>query len=158
MRWHERLVILVMTSALLLEASCIDIAGKWTRDEVSRITSPSGEVDAVLVEENGGPTISAFGYQVFLVKSGEKYDSGIEAAYIYGAVRSEHAWGVDLDWIEPKVLSVEYLRAKAEAKVTSPIQINGEEFEIRLKSGIEDPKALSGGMLYNLQKSSGFKQ
>jgi len=156
MRWNRPLGILVMTSALLFDASCFNFAGERSHDEVSRITSPSGVVDAVLVEGNGGATTS-FGYKVYLVKSGKKCDSGVQAASIYGAVRNEHAYGVNVKWIEPQVLSIEYLRAKAEPKVTSPVQINGDDFEIRLKSGVEDPHAPSGGMLYNLQKSSGLK-
>jgi hypothetical protein len=157
MMWHKRIGILVLTSTLLFEAGCFrNPAGEWSWDEVTRVTSPSGEIDAVLVEGNGGATTS-FGYEVFLVKSGKKHDSGVHAAWLYGAVRNKHAYGVNLKWIEPQVLSVEYLRSKGERLVANPVQINGDDFEIRLNSGIEDPQAPSGGMLYNLQKSGGLK-
>jgi hypothetical protein len=61
-----------------------------SRDEVARVTSPDGTVDAVLVEVNGGATTS-FGYQVFLVQRGGKRSDPSEVAELYEATRNAQA-------------------------------------------------------------------
>jgi hypothetical protein len=42
-----------------------------TFDEVARATNPSGKVDAVLVERNGGATTS-FGYNIYVGDSASR--------------------------------------------------------------------------------------
>ena len=61
------LVIFILTSG------CIFPEWEAGFDEVSRVSSPDGKVDAVLVETNGGATTS-FGYRVFIATPGEKVD------------------------------------------------------------------------------------
>jgi len=43
------------------------LAGEPSKDEVARDTSPTGKVDALLLETNGGATTS-FGYEVYIVE------------------------------------------------------------------------------------------
>jgi hypothetical protein len=138
------------TCAMLLAllSSC-----EWSWDEVARAPSPSGRVDAVLVERNGGATTS-FGYEVFLVPGGGSApsDSKQAVAWLYGAVRSDSAYGVNLRWITPDSLGLEYLEAR-EAKLLQPIvTVRGDRVHIRFRSGIEDRSAPAGGMEYNLRK------
>ncbi|HEY7546287.1 MAG TPA: hypothetical protein VID27_15460, partial [Blastocatellia bacterium] len=102
---NTRLLCLLL--AIVLCVSCTDPV---SRDEVTRVPSPSGHIDAVLIETNGGATTS-FGYDVYLVRSGGNYKQGFQVASLYGAARNESAYGVNLKWSEPQKLMVEYLKA-----------------------------------------------
>jgi hypothetical protein len=121
-----------------------------THDEVARTTSPSGDADAVLVESNGGATTS-FWYDVYLVEPGAHWDAGEHVAYLYGAVRSSSAYGVNLRWTGPTSLTIGYLRAdKARLEETS-LRVAGKTRRIALRPGMVDNDAPPGGMLYNLE-------
>jgi hypothetical protein len=65
-----RLVRLACALVRLPLSGCFDITGKITQDEVARVPGPSGGVDAVLFERNGGATPS-FGYVVYVVPRGK---------------------------------------------------------------------------------------
>ena len=125
-------------------------------DEVAREASPNGEVEAVLVETNGGATTS-FGYRVFVVPRGERVNENSEeskVATFYGAVRSESAYGVNLKWHSQNELVIEFLNAKTESVLKPKINIENTEVFIKSKNGVKDPQAPSGGMLYNLEKNN----
>lgn len=125
--------------------------GQWSFDEVARIPSSTSNVDAVLVETNGGATTS-FGYEVFVLSRGQAPQrSGHPVANLYGAVRSEHAYGVNLRWVSSDTLAVEYLDAQDVHWLNGSVILGGREIKIVLKPGVNDPSAPSGGMLYNLQ-------
>ncbi len=119
-------------------------------DEVARVTSPSGKLDAVLVERNGGATTD-FEYEVFVVPVRESTSRYKRVAFFYGAVRSERAYGVNLRWVTPSNLALEYLRARHEDLTLSSVAVAGECVSPSLRNGVSDPKAPPGGMLYNLQ-------
>jgi hypothetical protein len=122
-----------------------------SRDEVARVVSPSGKVDAVLIETNGGATTS-FGYDVFLVPSGgNNFDDGTKVAHFYSAGRNKSAYGVNLVW-RGKQLTVEYLDAKIEKLLQNTATVAGETVKVSLRSGVNDPNAPAGGMLYNLKE------
>ncbi|MEI2726531.1 MAG: hypothetical protein V9H26_24345 [Verrucomicrobiota bacterium] len=123
-------------------------------DEVARVPNPSHQVDAVLVESNGGATTS-FGYHVHLVPSGSlvtRLDS--EVASFYAAIRSESAYGVDLKWDANNQLVCEYLSAKQANIVKGAVVVNGGQITVALRSNITNNVAAPGGMLYNLKKGS----
>jgi hypothetical protein len=82
---------IVLLSALTLSAC----AG---HDEVARVVSPDGAIDAVLVESNGG-AITAFWYDIYLVRHGEPWRRAHTAAWLYDAMRSEQAYGVNIVWV-----------------------------------------------------------
>src|SRR6267142_6719220 len=66
---------------------------EWSFDEVARVPHPNANVDAVLVETNGGATTS-FGYEVFIFPRGQKPKRSDHAvASLYGAGRNDHAYG-----------------------------------------------------------------
>lgn len=118
-----------------------------SRVEVARVTSPDRSIDAVLVETNGGATTS-FGYRVHLVPAGEAADSR-QAAFLYDATRSACAYGVNLRWLGPNRLLVEYQRAdRADA---ANARVGHRSIAVELKAGITDPTAPCGGMEYNLR-------
>jgi hypothetical protein len=131
---------------LLLMSSCF----LGSQDEVARVQSPGGELDAILVETNGGATTS-FGYRVFLARRGRHWRLGTEVASLYGAVRSQQAYGVNLQWRGVTELALEYLEARQAELLQAEATVSGVTVRTTLASGVSDPAAPPGGMLYNLQ-------
>lgn len=118
-------------------------------DEVARSVSPNGEFDAVLVETNGGATTS-FGYEVFVLPHGAKPQSA-SAARLYGATRNAEAYGANLRWVAPSELHVEFKQTRSATLEQPVVVVAGKSVSIALRSGVVDPTAPAGGMLYNLQ-------
>jgi hypothetical protein len=143
-------VAVIVPFMLLMATACFDLA-EASRDEVARVSSPSGKVDAVVVETNGGATTS-FGYEVHVVRKTDSPTAGSEAAFIYGAGRNEHAFGVNLRWRSDDVLVVEYLDAKRVVRLRSQVTAMDHHVTISLVSGVRDTTAPAGGMHYNLQR------
>ena len=118
-------------------------------DEVSRLAAPRGDIEAVLIETNGGATTS-FGYEIFVVPRGIK-PSGTPVAFLYGALRSHKAYGANLRWLSDSNLDVEFESTKS-AKVGAPlVSVANRSVRIELKPNITDLNAPPGGMLYNLK-------
>ena len=122
------------------------MCGCVSRDEVSRVTSPDGRVDAILFETDCGATCS-FGYEIRLAPKGTR--NGEEVATLDGAVRSEQAWGVNLKWLNADNLSVEYLRANHSTLLEQAVDIAGHTVKVSMHSGVNDLQAPAGGMQYN---------
>ena len=141
------IVSLAVGAVLLLVLLTYGLVGEPSRDEVARVVSPSGKVDAVLFETNGGATTS-FGYQVYVVECGAK-PSGSPAVLLYDAVRNEHAYGANLVWLSPGSLVVEYLSAKFAKLNTQKQSVGTQTIHFVLRDGVTDNAAPSGGMLYN---------
>lgn len=74
-----------------------------------------------------------------------------KVALLYGAVRNAEAYGVNLRWLNPRGLSIEYLSAKWTQDVVDRPVVDGESFSLNLRSGVTDASAPPGGMLYNLE-------
>ena len=129
----------------LLFGACV------SRDEVARATSPDGQIDAVLVETNGGATTD-FGYDVFLTIHRRSADRGMRVASLYGAIRSDSAYGANLHWTAPEVLLIEYDSVRGVPWVDSQPDFDKTRFQVRLRPGIVDSTAPGGGMLLNLEK------
>jgi hypothetical protein len=125
---------------------------EWSFDEVARVPDPNANVDAVLVETNGGATTS-FGYLVFIFPRGQKPERSDHAVVsLYGAGRSDHAYGANLRWAANDTLVVEYLDAQQANWLNGTLAVNGRVINIVMKSGVNDPSAPPGGMLYNLER------
>jgi hypothetical protein len=134
--------------AALLFGLGLLVCGCSSRDEVLRLTSPDGRVDALLFEKDCGAPCS-FGYEVRLATKGSRH--GEEVASLVGASRNDNAWGVNLKWSGADELSVEYLRAEDARLLKQTVGIAGHNVKVSLRGGIKDPLAPAGGMLYNLQ-------
>jgi len=119
---------------------------KQTRDEVARVASPDGKVSA-LVYELSGDAKSPFDYEVDVADDGQMQ----VAAYIAGAKRNDRAFGVDLRWLSNDHLSVEYLSAQNASAPSGKIVVGGYAVQVSLHPGVQNEKALPGGMLFNLQ-------
>jgi hypothetical protein len=114
--------------------------------------SPDGRVEAVLMETNGGATTS-FGYEVHVVEKGRPASD--QVARLYGAVRNENAYGANLKWISDNELVVEYLEARDQTLGLASVSVAGRAIKVSLRSGVSDPTAPAGGMLYNLERTRG---
>ena len=125
------------------------ISGCTSRDEVSRVTSPDGRVDAIVFENNCGAPCS-FGYEVELAAKGSR--RGDEVASLEGASRNEQAWGINVRSSGPDELSVEYFKADNARLLTRTVAIGGRNVAVSLHNGVKDPTAPAGGMLYNLKQ------
>ena len=80
------MIIARMTVVLTLAlTACLSFP--TSHDEVSRVSSPAGDLDAVLVETNGGATTS-FGYLVYVLPRGAKPSKNHEVAWLYAAGRN----------------------------------------------------------------------
>ena len=142
MRFHFRLLILSLVMVTLV--GCL-----ISREEVARESSPSGKVDAVLIESDGGATTSV-AYDIYVVPTGSSTWRRQEVAFLYGAVRNESAYGVNLRWASDSSLILEYLTAHQVDLIKSSVSVAGEEINVTLQEGVSDPDAPPGSMLYNL--------
>jgi hypothetical protein len=133
-----------LVAIVFLASSCFMVS----KDEVSRVLSPDGSLEAILVEDNGGATTS-FGYNVYIVKTGSNYRWAESAASLYGAIRNEHAYGVNLKWTSPDALNLEFLSARDIHHYDPTVLIGNRTIQVNIREGIADPNAPPGGMLYN---------
>jgi hypothetical protein len=117
-----------------------------SRDEVLRVTSPNGRVDAIVFETDCGAPCS-FGYEIRIAPKGSR--DGEEVAALDAALRNEHAWGVNLKWVDTDSVSVEYLRADYSTLLKQAVDVGGRKIRVSLNKGVEDQGAPSGGMLFN---------
>jgi hypothetical protein len=125
------------------------LASGSSADEVARVPSPQGEVEAVLVETNGGATTS-FGYEVFVVPRGTREPSN-RAAHLYGAVRNSNAYGANLRWSSPTELVIEFEQASSSKLELPLVAVSGLTVRVTLRPGVTDSSAPPGGMLFNLR-------
>jgi hypothetical protein len=123
-----------------------------SEDEVSRVASHDGRVEAVLVETNGGATTS-FGYEVHVVEKGRL--TGNQVAWLYGAGRNANAYGVNLKWTGDNELVLEYLEAREQTLKQASVNVADRTITVSLRNGVDDPNAPAGGMLYNLERIRG---
>jgi hypothetical protein len=114
-------------------------------DEVTRMRSPDGRLEASLVETNGGATTS-FGYRVRLRARPE--GAWTEVGYFYGARRSQCAYGINLRWAGPRRLQMEFLEAQ-NARIVRSVRVGQEQVTMEARKGMEDQDAPCGGMDYN---------
>jgi len=122
-----------------------------SREEVLRLPSPEQKMDAVVIETDGGAT-TGFGYEIHIVRHEAKPQRGDEAAFLYDAVRSPSAYGVNLAWLSSDKITVQYDVAKIAKLKRADVDIEGDRITVELQSGKPDPYAPAGGMGYNLLK------
>jgi len=119
-------------------------------DRVATVKSPSGHLQAVLDETNGGATTD-FGYIVSVAPT-KQPDDAMQVANLYGAFRNENAYGVNLVWAGDHTLEIQFLGAKHTGlEQPSPVSVGGVLVKVHLRSGVRDNKARAGGMAYNLE-------
>jgi len=122
-----------------------------TSDEVARVNSPSGKLDAIVHESSGGATTS-FKYDVFVVERGAKAKPADVITTLYGTTRNDDAYGLNLRWHTDDTLYVEYFKTKSIVTKPKPSIIGGITVQVLLRDGVVDASAPRGGMEYNLQQ------
>ena len=142
------LMTLSLIAALLLAIAVRIDHHKQTRDEVTRVDSPDGSVSAVVYELSGNAEIP-FSYQVGIAARGKVQ----MVATLAGAMRNDRAYGVNVRWLSPGALSVEYLAAQNQQLLASDVSAGGQKVRVTLQSGVRDESAPPGGMLFNLQQA-----
>ena len=136
----------IMLAPMLMLTGC-DLLGEVSRDEVAAVTSPDGATRAVLFETNGGAT-TAFGYEIELQPASSDSDETVAAGELYGAGRSSCSWGVNLRWLSPTELAIEFMEADRTA-IPVQVEVGGKSVTIQEHSGVSDEAAPCGGMLAN---------
>ena len=122
---------------------------KPTRSEVARVVSPDGSESAVVYELSGDAK-SPFSYQVEIAAA----DKSHVVALLSGAMRNDRAYGVNVRWLSPTELSVEYLSAQSAKLATDQVDSSARGARVFLHSGIRDDHAPAGGMSFNLQHAN----
>jgi hypothetical protein len=113
-------------------------------DEVGQAVSPDGRVRATLLETNGGATTS-FGYVVRLAPAARSGADPVEAGTLYGAVRSECAFGVDMQWLDAATLRLSFQSAR-QVNVPDQVMVDGRPVRLQLRDGVVNPDASCGAM------------
>jgi len=108
-------LVLLLTGTLaatMVFASCTGFVGEWHYEEIQRVKSPDGVVDAVLVRGGGGAT-TGFVFAVFLVRSGTTFDEKAASFEQDRAVfRDDHHDGLQLVWTKPQSLEIRFAKAR----------------------------------------------
>jgi hypothetical protein len=94
------------------------------------VPNPTGEVEGVAVERNGGATTST-GYEIHVVAAGSPPRDSNLVAVINGPTRNGHT-GVDLVWRTPTMLAVQYLQARDAELIVPQIQRGGRTIWVTL--------------------------
>ena len=92
-----------LSAAFLMGCSFVD---PCVDDEIQRLPSPDGKVDAVIIKRNCGATTS-FAYLLFIVPSGDKISGSTSPIF-----EADHLKNEDLFWKEPKFLNIVYEQAR----------------------------------------------
>jgi|SRR5450631_710452 hypothetical protein len=76
-------------------------------EEISRVTSPDGAVDAVMIQDNCGAPCS-FGYSVFIVPKGQSAPRDFEQDVFHADSMADEKLG----WRPERVLEIAYRKAE----------------------------------------------
>lgn len=113
--------------------------------EASRLTSADGRMDAVVLEEGFNAT-TPYNYSVCVVPAGRPCGDDIAVAKVFGATRSEQAYGVDLSWRSPTQLEIRYLTANS-TKSLRPEGSRAAHIGIVFRAGMANQRAAAGAMV-----------
>ena len=106
-------------------------AAMVSSEEIARLRSPTGDLDAIVVEINGGAT-TAFGYSVLVVSAGRTEFWGVHILSLDSAITPECARGVSLKWTAADDLEIGYRHAARVEGPQSPVLINGRFVNVQL--------------------------
>lgn len=125
----------VRAIATLLPLVALSACGTFsTTEELGRVPSPTGEVEAVVTRSNGGAT-TAFAYAVHVVPRGAPLQDGERVARLYGPSKADHVGGVNVRWLAANRLAVDYLRATGVKFDEREISLLGTQYQIELRAG-----------------------
>jgi hypothetical protein len=136
----------IILAPVLLLTGC-GLLGGVSRDEVATVISPDGATRAVLFETNGGAT-TAYGYEIELQPTSQHSDEAVAAGELYGATRSQCSWGVNLLWLSPTELAIDFKEADRTA-IPAQVEVGSKSVSLVERPGMSDEVAPCGGMLAN---------
>jgi hypothetical protein len=84
------------------------LAGKWEYKELRRVKSPDSQMEAVLVEGNGGATTSTLS-SIYLIAAGATLDLANRDKSLFDA---DHVSGFDVAWASSDLLHIRYAEAR----------------------------------------------
>jgi len=58
-----------------------------------------------------------------------------------------------LKWVDDNQVAIEYWDARQQSLERASVNVAGRIIKVSLRSGINDPTAPAGGMLYNLERT-----
>jgi hypothetical protein len=137
---------------LYILLSFLVLTGCSRNNEVLRITSPSGKIDAVVYEsESNLAFVECCNYEVHLVEHKSISSNDILAVTLKGAMRNTISHGVNVRWQDDNKLVLEYSHAKSVNQHDKFISIANNTIEVTLKDDIVDTLARSGTMLFDIK-------
>jgi hypothetical protein len=116
--------------ALALAASSCAI-----HDEVARVSSSDGTVDAIAIRGDGGGTVT-FWYEIYVAERGAGYSSGHLVASLTGPLLNAQDFGVNLKWAGPNDLYVEYYSTRKAKVDSSTVQVGAKRINVSLHPGV----------------------
>jgi len=127
---HPKITVL-LAPILFLFLAC-DLFLPCPQQEMQRVTSPDKKVDAVIIDEDCGATISLI-RNVYIVPSGDQ----IKDEYL--VLRATHTDYLKVEWMESKYLIISY--KKATLHITKDTwfsnDIDGESYEIKISREVQ---------------------
>jgi hypothetical protein len=125
------MALVVIAAAIYLRAP--QIFGAPHIEEVRRLASPSGAVEAVVQLIDGGATTSR-AFCIFVVPKGAKPEDDYRMVTYDGPTLANGDYGVVLDWSSPSVLSVGSTKAKQVFDLRTSLLIQGVTYHVQRKS------------------------
>jgi hypothetical protein len=106
---RSRSVLISLVTCVLTFAPACNLF-EWHYEEVERFTSPDGMVDAVWVRGTGGAT-TGFVFDLYLVPKGLKFEKDA-TTFKRSAFSGDHFEDLRIVWREPKLLEIQFKRAR----------------------------------------------
>ena len=116
------------------------VASAVTHVESSRVRSPDGALDAVLVETNAG-AMTAFGYDIYVVKRGAEFSGSSSVMKLYAATANKLTPGATLKWNGPAELEIDFLCAEMMNVFYREINVDGQTVHIVWRAHVSNPPA-----------------
>lgn len=99
------IIMLVIVTIIMIMIFQLNLLPFNIKDEISRIESPDGKVEAILVQNNGGATTSE-SYHLYLVPKGSKFKNKQELFI------ADHVQNLKIKWLKEKQLQISYDEAR----------------------------------------------
>ena|SRR5437773_48994 len=103
---------IILAVAVLLSLPGCTLFGDCSYEELGRVRSPDGVVDAVWIRGNCGAT-TAYSLHLFVVPAKTPF-SGATGQFDlkFSQLNADHVSGVRVEWVEPQLLSIGYNEAR----------------------------------------------
>jgi hypothetical protein len=147
MRSFLHITLLLISAAM---TGCFpDITGGIHREIVNRISSPNGNVDAIVEVIDGGATTSR-AFAVYLVPIGFKPKSDIDREkyqmVVFDGAVTEGSYGIKIHWESAFEAVVSYDRVKNTFEKKRFVEIHGNRYQISDAADINAEQVAAGNV------------